>query len=294
MKKLLITLYLSLLASSAFAQANSTANATISNGLMGSVGDQQQAVTFNTSPSAPVVPTSLPGLPSAQIYTKPDAPTQARGIPMSMGAKQVCGVRWTRDARGTSSEADGVSGKTKVLWNAFPDYQRLAASSSVELAEIIPPMFDTTPLRNVRCLGVVTILTKEGGEKRTDFGTIETDLADFLFSNLKGVGKVRLMTFPEAVGYPTGVATEGSSFGIGGIVGNLLALKTAGVVNPSFATGSSTATPVAWLGATILVLAEEQEGGITLDPNALARYYRGQSYGNGTPPPAAAVQSAPK
>lgn len=182
----------------------------------------------------------------------------------------------------TKVEEKTDSGQTRIIFSSYPALQK---SKGAEVEEVTPPDLTPTVYQGAVCLGTLTVATKESAGAKTDFAVVQGDAMRFLFDEVKGFRKVALVSLINSVSAASGVSTDASSFGIGGVLGHLVSALTSVGLGPTFSKGSGQTNPTNFPGGTFLVLAVEEAEGQTLDSAQLGKFFLPQQAQNGATTP---------
>lgn len=201
-------------------------------------------------------------------------------VPFTAAANRLCNVRYSRAyLPSTKTVEDTNSGQTRLVFNPYPTTQA-KKGSIVVVDEMDPPDLTAKVYNNAVCLGTITVMTKESSGNNTDFAVVQADAMRFLFDEIKGYRKLALVSLIQSVSAVSGVSTDSSSFGIGGVLGHIVSLATTAGLGPTFSKGGGKTNPTNFPGGTFLVLAVDEAEGQSVDMVAIARFF------SATPPTA--------
>jgi hypothetical protein len=288
MHKLVVAALWLLFANCAFGQ---TATATIngSQDVVAGNADARNAgniqnITFNGGTSQALLPgtTGAPAIPSPGIFTALGNTPGSASVPFIAMATKLCGVRYNKKFLPESKVVDGQSGHTTLIFSPFPTLLT-QVGSKVEVEEITPPELSPNIIEKSMCLGTITVITKGDAGNTTDFSIVQNDAMRHV-AGLPGFRKVILVSLINAVSAASGVTSEGSSFGLGGVVGHVLSTATSLGLGPTFGKGSGNTVPTNYPGGTFLVLAFDEEGGKDFDTSLLGHFFLPSQAVNGKAP----------
>lgn len=238
----------------------------------GSGNAQTLAITGGQSPAQLPMTTQVQPM-GPNIYGPLGGTPGSASVPFIAAASKLCGVRYTKKYMPVAKATEKTkSDQTRVSFNQFPSLQ-VMNGSPVEVEEIDPPDLTAGVYHNVKCLGTLTMWTKEAGGTSTDFGVIQSDAMHHLFDTVRGYPKVALVSLIQAVSAASGASTEGWSLGIGGAFGHIVSALTSAGIAPTFSKGSGQTNPTNFPGGTFLVIALDQPDGQTIDMARLREFF---------------------
>jgi hypothetical protein len=259
------------------ATANGTANASAGNAQADNAGNNQ-LLQLNSTSAAPLPMTTTGSmLLSPNIFGPLGNTPGSASVPFTAAANRLCSVRYSRAyLPNTKAVEDTNSGQTRLVFNSYPSAQ-WKAGSAVEVNEMDPPDLTARVYNNAICLGTITVLTKESAGNSTDFSVVQADAMRFLFEEIKGYRRLALVSLIQSVSAASGVSTDSSSFGLGGLLGHIVSLTTTAGFGPTFSKGGGKTNPTNFPGGTFLVLAIDEPDGQTLDTAQLGQFFVSQS-----------------
>ncbi len=255
-----------------------TANATNDVGVNAgnaTVGDSSQSLSISGGSAPAQLPMTTQIQPTgANIYGPLGNTPGSASVPFSASANNLCKVVYTRKYRPTGESTEDTNSKnTRLRFNHFPTLQAMK-DSRIETEEVLPPNLAINTYNNVKCLGTITMWTKEKAGTSTDFGMVEGDAINHVFDTVRGYRRVALVSLIDAVSAASGVSTDGSSFGVGGALGHIVSALTSAGIAPTFTKGSGQANPTNFPGGTFLVLALDQSNGQTVDMAQMREFFK--------------------
>ncbi len=245
-----------LVPATSWAQATATGNA---QSIAGAVTNAP-VTNFNSSAQPPQVPmTTSPPLMQPQIFGGLQRTAAGASVGVIAGYLKVCQAKFTRQAKPEVRTVMGKSERTKLVFFPHPTYLGLERNKdSVQVEEVTPPTFSLEAISGVVCLGSVTAFSQDGAT--TGFETVVADISNFPFDNMKGIRDVVIVAIPDGIAMAGGVASSGSSFGLGGALSHVVSALTAGAITPSFSKGGGESKPQEWLGGTFILLGAAPNG----------------------------------
>lgn len=250
------------------ATANGNANAAAGNNL------NDVKLELNSTSAAPLpMATTGTSLLAPNIFGALGNTPGSASVPFTAAANRLCSIRYSRVyLPSTKTVEDTNSGQTRLVFNPYPSAQA-KNGSTVSVDEMDPPDLTAMTYNNAVCLGTITVLTKESAGNSTDFAVVQADAMRYLFDEIKGYRKVALVSLIQSVSAASGVSTDSSSFGLGGVLGHIVSLATTAGLGPTFTKGGGKTNPTNFPGGTFLVLAIDESNGQTIDTSRLGQFF---------------------
>lgn len=221
---------------------------------------------------APLPIVSVPGVPVPQIFSRLNAPTNMKGIPLTEWFETACDTTATRAHPLKTEEfkkkylfGDGlsVSGNTTVTFSPSRKYFWAQQEPPYKVGHI-PPFIHPIPVQSVNiitpeqaqarkyvCLGLLTVVSNKKG---LGFSGIISDARVAPLGYMDGYRHISLVLVPSAVAAAVGVQTEGKSFSIiPTFVKMASSALTGGGAGASIAGGEGATYAAARIGAVFVV-----------------------------------------
>ncbi len=262
--------------------AGGTATAAGGTATGGKGGQGVGSVTVKQNFAASKIPLQVPtvfapSVPVPEIFSRLNAPTVVKGIPITEWYTRACDTTATRahplkDEYHTGSWRDekyllggrfSISGDTDVTFSPAQGYYLQHYPKYGKKMPLFPKPVETQSVSIITpaqarthkyvCLGLLTVVASKKG---LPLSGIIADARIFPLGYMRGFRKVSLVLLPSAVAAALGVQTSGKSFSlVPSIVHAAASALTSGGAGASVSAGEGTTYSSAKLGATFLVLA---------------------------------------
>lgn len=207
------------------ALSSSNAVGVQSNNLVGN-GMAGASVEMHSTSKGSDIPVNLPGIPGVSVptpqifsgYNNLSNPTNINGITASLYLKDKCKQEPTRNNRSSVDVRSGVTGNTKIVFTAYPDYKgkRYTNNGPEKVLQYFP-----AESGNYVCLGTIMTTAQKGAEEVVDINVIGSDTVNYIFDNVEGYSEVYAICPTQTIGTAVGVSTSGSGFSMSGAAAGL-------------------------------------------------------------------------